>query len=226
MPDAPGLFARLKADAADAWWAYTTHPFVRALGEGVLPVAAFRFYLAQDYLFLIQFARAYALAAYKAPTVLGMRRAADGMNAILDIEMGLHVRLVERWGMTGGDLERTPEAVATIAYSRFVLDAGMRGDLLDLMTGLAPCIIGYGEIGRALAATEGGRAPDNPYREWIAEYAGDAYQQVVRDAVAELDRLAGEALTEARYPRLLGLFERATRLEADFWQMGLDAVAQ
>ncbi len=93
------------------------------------------------------------------------------------------------------------------------------------MTGLAPCIIGYGEIGQALAATEGGRAAGNPYREWIAEYAGDAYQQLTRDAVALLDRLAAEALTEARYPRLLALFEQATRLEADFWQMGLDAVA-
>ena len=153
-----------------------------------------------------------------------MRRAAGGLTGILDIELALHVRMVERWGMTGEQLEQTPEAMPTIAYSRFVLDAGMRGDLLDLMTGLAPCIIGYGEIGRALAATPGGQAPGNPYREWIAEYAGDAYQQLTRDAAAELDRLAEEGLTEARYPRLLAIFEQATRLEADFWQMGLDAV--
>ena len=225
MPEAPGLFARLKADAGDAWRAYTTHPFVRALGEGTLPVDAFRFYLAQDYLFLIQFARAYALAAFKAPTLAAMRQAAAGMNGILDIELALHVRLVERWGMRGEDLERTPEAMQTIAYSRFVLDAGMRGDLLDLMTGLAPCIIGYGEIGRALAATTSGQAAGNPYREWIAEYAGEAYQTLTRDAEAELDRLAGDLLTEARYPRLLAIFDQATRLEADFWQMGLDAIA-
>ncbi len=38
----------------------------------------------------------------------------------------------------------------------------------------------------------------------------------------ELDRLAEIGLTEARYPRLLALFRQATRLEADFWQMGLD----
>jgi len=220
-----GLFARLKTDAAEAWRAYTTHAFVRALGDGTLPVEAFRFYLAQDYLFLIQFARAYALAAYKAPTLVEMRQAAAGMNAIFDIELALHVRLVERWGMSEPDLVRTPEAMETIAYSRFVLDAGMRGDLLDLMTGLAPCIIGYGEIGRALAATASGQAAHNPYRDWIAEYAGDAYQQVVGDAEAELDRLAAGSLTEARYPRLLAIFERATRLEADFWQMGLNAVA-
>ncbi len=217
-----GLFARLKADAADAWWAYTTHEFVRALGEGTLPQAAFRHYLTQDYLFLIQFARAYALAAYKAPTLAEMRHAAAGLTAILDSELKLHVRMVERWGITEQHLEAAPEARQTVAYTRFVLDAGARGDLLDLMTALSPCIIGYAEIGRVLAASASGQAADNPYREWIAEYSGDGYQTLARDAEAELDRLAEEALTEKRYPRLLALFERATRLEADFWQMGLD----
>ncbi len=220
----PGLFARLKADANEAWWAYTTHDFVRALGEGTLPPAAFRHYLTQDYLFLIQFARAYALAAYKAPTLRDMRQAAAGMTAILDTELKLHVRLVERWGLSERQLEETGEARETIAYTRFVLDAGARGDLLDLMTALAPCVIGYAEIGHMLAGSQSGRAADNPYREWIAEYAGETYQALARDAEAELDRLAADGLTEARYPRLLALFDRATRLEADFWQMGLDVV--
>ena len=216
-----GFFARLKADAADAWWAYTTHEFVRALGEGALSRAAFEHYLTQDYLFLIQFARAYALAAYKAPTLADMRQAAKGMSSILDTELRLHVSMVERWGLTERHLEEAPEARETVAYTRFVLDAGARGDLLDLMTALAPCVIGYAEIGHMLGLSASGRAPDNPYREWIAEYSGDAYQQLARDAEAELDRLAAISLTEARYPRLLALFERATRLEADFWQMGL-----
>ena len=62
----------------------------------------------------------------------------------------------------------------------------------------------------------------NPYSGWITEYSGNAYQDVASEARAELDRLAEISLTEARYPRLLALFRQATRLEADFWQMGLD----
>ena len=114
------------------------------------------------------------------------------------------------------------EAQATVAYTRFVLDAGMQGDLLDLMTALAPCVVGYGEIGKALAAQPGALAADNPYRGWIEEYAGTTYQEVAAAARSELDRLAVSGLTEARYPRLLGIFRQATRLEADFWQMGFD----
>ena len=51
------IFSRLKAAAADDWAGYVDHEFVRQLGDGTLPEAAFRMYLVQDYLFLIQFAR-------------------------------------------------------------------------------------------------------------------------------------------------------------------------
>jgi thiaminase/transcriptional activator TenA len=215
------LFDRLKADTADDWRAYADHAFVRGLGDGSLPTASFRHYLIQDYLFLIQFARAYALAAYKAPDLDGLRHASAAVNAILE-EMKLHVRLADEWGASEADLVSASEAQATVAYTRFVLDAGMRGDLLDLMTALSPCVIGYAEIGMALAQSPTGLSSHNPYRGWIAEYSGDAYQAVAADARSELDRLAETSLTAARYPRLLDLFRQATRLEAEFWQMGLD----
>jgi thiaminase/transcriptional activator TenA len=98
----------------------------------------------------------------------------------------------------------------------------MQGDLLDLLTALSPCVIGYAEIGTALTRTPRGLAADNPYRGWVAEYSGDQYQQVAADARIALDRLAATVLSEGRYPRLLQIFRQATRLEADFWQMGLD----
>ena len=78
------LFEHLKADAADEWRAYVDHSFVRGLGDGTLPRNCFRHYLVQDYLFLIQFARAYALAAYKAPDLEALRHKAATLNAILD----------------------------------------------------------------------------------------------------------------------------------------------
>jgi thiaminase/transcriptional activator TenA len=216
-----GLFDRLKSDAAAEWRAYVDHPFVRGLGEGSLPKECFRHYLVQDYLFLIQFVRAYGLGVYKAPDLETMRYVASGATAILD-EMKLHVRLSAEWGASAADLEAATEARATIAYTRFVLDAGMQGDLLDLLAALSPCVIGYAEVGAAWAKTPHGLAPDNPYRGWVAEYSGEAYQQVAADARAALDRLAATLLSEARYPRLLQIFRQATRLEADFWQMGLD----
>ena len=39
--------------------------------------------------------------------------------------------------------------------------------------------------------------------------------------MAQLDRLAEQRLTPARFEALARTFRQATRLEADFWQMGL-----
>ena len=214
------LFKQLKSDCLADWQSYTQHAFVQQMGEGTLPHAAFREYLVQDYLFLIQFSRAYALSIYKSRSLKEMRQGLEGLKAIVDVEMDLHVRICERWGISTDELEATAEASETIAYTRFVLDAGNAGDLLDLYVALAPCMIGYGEIGLALKDKA---TPDNPYAEWINEYASKGYQEVAQGTITYIDELATELSSDARYPRLKHLFGAASRLEADFWQMGLNA---
>jgi thiaminase/transcriptional activator TenA len=214
------FFERLKTAAPAEWRAYTEHPFTTAMADGTLAAAAFRHYLVQDYLFLIEFARAYALAVYKSPQLGDMREAAAGLSAILDVEMNLHVKLCADWGLSPDDLERAPPAAEMLAYTRYVLDTGMRGDLLALKVALAPCVIGYAEIATRLSALPGARAAANPYRVWIDEYAGAPYQQVDAQARAHLDRLAERYVTPAREAELVAIFKEATRLEADFWEMG------
>ncbi|MGB0696344.1 MAG: thiaminase II [Rhodospirillaceae bacterium] len=212
------LFGQLRAACLEDWQAYVEHAFVRQMGDGTLPQDCFKHYLAQDYLFLIHFSRAYALAAYKSETLEEIKAAGEGMAAILG-EMELHVALCGRWGVTREALEALPEAKATMAYTRYVLERGLSGDLLDLHVALAPCVIGYGEIGRALAAQD---RPDHPYHDWIGEYAGDGYQGVAQAAVETLDRLYASRGGPGRLDGLVKTFRQATVLEAEFWQMGLD----
>lgn len=216
------IFDRLKAAAHEEWSSYVDHTFVRELGDGTLPKAVFQTYLVQDYLFLIQFARAYALAVYKSRSLADMRAAQEGLSAIM-AEMDLHVRLCGRWGLTPEQIESVPEHRATIAYTRYVLDCGMAGDLLDLHVALAPCVIGYAEIGTALAPRIAGAAAEShPYRDWISEYSGTGFQEAARSAREHLDRLAAKSMNEARFAELTAIFAKASRLEADFWQMAFD----
>ncbi len=79
---------------------------------------------------------------------------------------------------------------------------------------------GYAEIGASLAEIPGALGSANPYREWVAEYSGEPFQQAAFEARASLDRLARERLTEARWPELCDICRQATRLEAEFWDMG------
>ena len=224
MPAAErGFFAGLREAAGAEWRRYVEHPFVRGLGDGTLPEAAFRHYLVQDYLFLIQFARAYGLAAYKADTLAEIRAASDGLKALVEVEMDLHRAYCADWGLNEAALEAVEADGATLAYTSYVLERGLAGDLLDLRVALAPCVIGYGEIGARLGADPATRAAGNPYAPWVAMYAGADYQALARAEADAIDALAARRGGPARFGTLAATFRAATRLEAAFWQAGLDA---
>jgi len=214
-------FDDLKQHCRDDWQAYCQHEFIRELGTRKLERDAFRHYLQQDYLFLVHFARAYGLAVYKSRDIIDLRRALESLKAIVDVEMGLHIQYCAGWGISEADLMALPEARATMAYTRYVLDAGNRGDLLDLHVALAPCLIGYAEIATWLMAQPSTVHEGNPYAGWIAMYASREFQAAAAGERAWLDgRLAN--VSPKRFDELATTFRDATRLEIDFWQMGLD----
>ncbi|SIQ92823.1 thiaminase II [Marinobacterium stanieri] len=215
------LYEHLKAQCADDWNAYIEHDFVRQLGQGTLPKECFQHYLKQDYLFLIQFSRAWGLAVFKSEDLDSMRYAQAGLNAMLDIEIGLHVDYCRDWGVDEAQLRALPEASATVAYTRYVLDAGFAGDLLDLHVALAPCILGYAEIANWLAAQPDTVREGNPYNAWIEMYLSEEYQQAANTERELLDKL-GQQLPADRIAALEKRFSTATRMEVSFWQMGLD----
>lgn len=214
-------FEQLQQACQSEWDAYIKHDFVQQLGNGTLPEDAFRHYLKQDYLFLIQFGRAYALAAYKSPTLEDLRQAKAGLEAIIGLELGLHIEYCRQWGISEAELQALPEARATMAYTRYVLDTGNRGDLLDLHVALVPCLVGYAQIGKWLAQrSETVRGDANPYEHWMRMYEGAEFQQA---AAAELEWLNRELaeVSPRRFEQLVRIFRDATRLEIDFWDMGL-----
>lgn len=217
------LFPRLAQASEEAWHAYTRHDFVLLLANGELPEPCFRRYLVQDYLFLVHFARAWGLAIYKSDTLAEMRRAQGVVAATLDVEIGLHIDYCRGWGLSETAMAAEPEAPATIAYTRFVLDRGLAGDRLDLEVALAPCIVGYAVIAAERGGDPATRFAGNRYREWLEMYAGADYQGLAREAAEALDEQFERRGGEGRFPSLAAAFATAARLEADFWQMGLEA---
>ncbi|NOJ21508.1 thiaminase II [Vibrio coralliilyticus] len=206
------------------WQEYTQHDFVQQLAKGTLDQHSFLHYLKQDFLFLKQYARAYALAIYKARTLEDMRRALPSVHALLDSEIGHHVTYCGQWGLTESDLENEPEDFGTVAYTRYVLDAGMTGDLVDLYAALAPCSIGYAVIGKALIESNDTVREGNPYASWMELYGGEEFQSGVAQGAEHFNQLLEEIdLHSQRGQNLIEVFRTATRMEVAFWQQGLDA---
>lgn len=231
MPARSKLLDALKLACPDDWRAYTEHDFVRGLADGTLPEACFRHYLAQDYVFLLNYARAYALAVVKADHLDDLREAAAIVDLLLNHEIALHVKFCADWGLSETELARTPEEDANRLYTRYVMDCGLRGDLLDLLVALTPCSLGYAEIGARLLADPDTKLNNNPYRPWIELYGGNEFQEGAALAARQLDRVAqrrgiGEPFADStRWPELTETFRTAARLEVGFWQMGLSGEA-
>ncbi len=215
-----GLYRRLRDAAQAEWSGYTWHPFVQALSAGTLPLPAFRHYLVQDYLFLIHFARAKAMAVLKAESLAAMREKAAAVQAILD-ETSLHLKYCAEWGLSEADVVATPETAETVSYTRWVLDRGLAGDILDLEVALAPCTVGYGEVALRIMADPARMAAGNPYQSWIEMYASADYQALARAAAARLDALGDSHGGAARFASLARDFAEAARLEQRFWEQGL-----
>ncbi|UYM18753.1 thiaminase II [Endozoicomonas euniceicola] len=215
------VFGKLKSACKDDWHAYCHHEFVQRVGDGTLPMECFQHYLQQDYLFLLHYARAYALAVYKSDNPDDMRAAVDSVAGVL-AETKVHLSYCKEWSLTEQDVIQVPEARANMAYTRYVLERGMAGDILDLQVALSVCSVGYAEIGDRLINDPATKREGNPYWDWIQSYGGDEYLAGSVKTIETIERLAESRFTEKRLVSLQKTFQEATRLEIGFWDMGIN----
>jgi thiaminase/transcriptional activator TenA len=193
------------------------HPFVTGIGNGTLPLAAFRYYMCQDYVFLIEYCRVLALAVAKAEDLETMGRFAALLHATLHTEMALHRDFAAQFGIPVADLEATRAAPSTRSYTQHLLTTAYAGSLTDITAALLPCMWDYSDIGQRLAA-QGVPASQPLYAEWIRMYATPEFGALATWLRALLDRLARHAAL-AEQDRLTRLFIDSCRYEYLFWDM-------
>jgi thiaminase/transcriptional activator TenA len=210
------VFARLHDAAAPTRARILEHPFVRGLGDGTLAPERFRYYMGQDYVFLIQYSRVLALAAARADEPAVAARFADLLTLTLNVEMDLHRRSCERLGITPERLEATRPAPTTVAYTNHLRLVAETQDLPGILAAILPCAYGYWEIAAALRARS---LPEHEaYADWIQMYTSDDYEAMAHWAAALLDRV-GDGQPPARQEALCDVFMLSQRYEYLFWDM-------
>ncbi|KAI9203045.1 Phosphomethylpyrimidine kinase-domain-containing protein [Polychytrium aggregatum] len=216
-----GFVHKLMNYCAPEWDLYVNHPFVQQMGDGTLPMDSFTHYICQDYIFLLHYARVNALAAFKENDMDSIMEAAEFVIGIGHETKKLHIEYGEQYGITRDQLIKTKEASANLAYTRYVLDKGTSGDRLDLLVAVAPCCLGYAEIGYRLMTDPKTKQEGNPYWKWIVNYGCPEFQKIAVDMKEKLERLAYEMVPSHNTNRLIQLcenYKQATILEANFWE--------
>jgi thiaminase (transcriptional activator TenA) len=211
-----GFSADLRAAAEEIWDAQHRHPFVRGIGDGTLDLDRFRFWIRQDYLFLIEYSRLLALAAARAPDLDTMRRFADLMYDTLHEEMDLHRSYSADLGIPAADLAQEKMAPTTRGYTDYLLRTATIGDFAELVAALLPCMWGFNEIGRRLA--EYGLPDNEHYARLVTMYASEEFTALV-DWLRELTDRIGTNLPGASWDRMRDVFLTSSRYELSFWEM-------
>jgi len=206
---------RLRQEAARIWEAQSKHPFVLGIEDGTLSLERFKFWLRQDYLFLIEYARLLGLAAARSPDLDTMIRFATLLKETVETEMNLHRAYAAEFQINREELEREPIAPAARAYTDFLLRVAATGDFAELVAVLLPCMWGYSEIGLRLATQP---APsDKRYAKWIAMYSSPEFAEMAQWCRDLLDRLAA-GLPERDLKKLRAAFLTSSRYEWQFWE--------
>ena len=211
------LTRRLHEAAAPIWDKCLHHPFVTGIGDGTLDVEKFRFYMLQDYLYLFDYARVFALGVVKARDPELMRTFARNVDSILGGEMNIHRSYMERLGITEEQVFAVKPALDNLSYTNYMLAAAHAGGPVEVVAAILSCSWSYAEIGQALADIPG--AAEHPfYGEWIRGYASREYGQTNESLIQLMDQL-GEGITAQQEKYLTELFVNCSRYELGFWDM-------
>ena len=209
-----GLSQRLFALGRPNLERQLAHPTVRGIAAGDLDQTRFRSWLVQDYLFLLDYVRLFALAAARAPDTDTLGRLVDLAHATFHEELSLHRAYAAEFGLAQADLDRAEKSPQCAAYTDFLLRTAATAEFAEVLAALLPCMWGYSELGRALAAT--GLPTESRYRRWIETYADPGFADLAAWCAALLDRATG-GLPAAHLAACERALLTSLRHELAFW---------
>ncbi len=206
-----GLSTQLRRDADTIWRKIFEHPFVIELYRGDLPEEKFRYYVIQDYNYLIGMMRAYSLAAAKADYATA-RLALEIAYADATIEMDNYVSLLGKLGLELRDVVNAEPSPTNVAYMNFLISTCALGTPLECLVATLPCFWTYLEIAeRHEKLLESNR--NELYVSWARTYLSEEYRKLVEKLIEVIDSL----WDGSNYEKLRRLFTMASRYEWMFW---------
>lgn len=203
----------LRSVVEPLWAATLDHPMVEEIGDGTLDEEPFRRWVRQDYVYLIEYSRVFALGAARAPDIERMGRFATLLDETINTEMDLHRSYAAEFGVSESDLEATEPTPTTQAYTDFLVRAGYEG-FGETIAALLPCAWGFNVTGKRL--DEGGRPDHELYAQWIDIYAGEDFTTLTEWCKELMNDVATNASPDEQ-DTYRDVFITSARYEYMFW---------
>ncbi|WP_057762960.1 thiaminase II [Cytobacillus praedii] len=209
---------RLFENVQPIWEKNHNHPFVQELGRGQLAEEKFIHYMKQDYVYLIDYAKLFAVGVLKAQDLHTMGKFAQILDETLNVEMELHRQFAAEFGISRKQLEATKPTPVNLAYTRYMLNVAQNGSLAEVVACLLPCAWDYWEIGKLLRKQYGNQIQTNRYAKWIETYDSETFGNGAKWLIQLMDELA-EGKPERELAILEEHFQMTSKYEYLFWDM-------
>lgn len=208
---------RLWRKVQPIWEAYLDHPFVKGIGDGTLDKEKFKHYMKQDYVYLIEYSRVFAIGSAKAPDLKTMTMFANLLHGTLNMEMDLHREYAAKFGITNEELEETEPSATMTAYTSYMLNVSQLGGVENAIAAVLACAWSYNYIGKELAKKPG--ALDHEfYGNWIKMYSSEEFTKLAETCKKMLNDIA-VSKSKKELQALEDIVVKTSKFEYMFWDM-------
>lgn len=208
---------RLYNSIIDLWDKYNEHPFVKGLADGTLPLEKFQFFMIQDHLYLMQYAKVFALGVLKAKNESDMRLFSSLIAATLDTENALHQDYLRRLNISQEMIAQAKPSIVADSYTNYMIAIAEKEGLGELMAAVLSCSWSYKLIGDFMEKFPGATEQEF-YGEWVNMYISDGYRSSNQLMIDMVDRLT-EGYTEQQIQNLEHIVYVCSQYEYMFWDM-------
>jgi putative transcription activator len=203
--------------AETIWNAYNEHPFVLGIQEGTLDKEKFRFYIIQDYLYLEEYAKTFAVGVAKAKS-LETARLFSKYISVMDGELDVHHGYLQKFGVSQEEVDNTPRTLDNLSYTSYMLRVAYEEGEAEILAAILACAYSYEVIAKRILENNLSAIKDEFYGDWISGYSSEGYAEGNVILLETLDRLT-EHYTERQKKHLCDIFVACSKYEMAFWEM-------
>ena len=201
----------------DIWSQYHVHPFVLGIRDGTLDREKFRYYIIQDYLYLMDYARTFAIGVAKSRSKETANLFAKYI-AVMNGELDVHSGYMGKLGVTQEEIETAKQSLDSLSYTSYMLRVAYEDGEAEILTAILSCAYSYEVIAKKMVADAPDSVNDPFYGDWIRGYASERYAGENAVLLDILEKMTGQ-YTESQLDHLKEIFVACSRYELAFWEM-------
>lgn len=212
------LIDKMTIATADIWTKYNQHPFVKGIEDGTLDRKKFKYYIIQDYLYLIEYAKVFGVGIAKSKSVQTAKLFASYVHLLTDGEMDIHRGYMGKFGVTEEELAEIPRALDNLSYTSYMLRIAYEEGEAEVLAAILSCAYSYEVIARTIIKNNPDSLHHDFYGDWIRGYASDEYRAKNVELIETLEMLTAQ-YTEEQKQHIVDIYVACSRYELAFWNL-------